>query len=306
MGIFSKVQTALQNPDGDEDDKNVLFLLDEASKYSFNLGFGAELARIGGGVTTFDAPAGTTAFSPRISAGISRLNFLGLGHTVSLQTLVSTLEQRVGLTLPGAAALRARKSDLDLFRPLRRFQGHPHVSSRIGWKAPCNWRKSSRACTRLQYRYTVRRVTVPQDTLKISPVLIPILARPDRAGLVSMSFVQDRRDDPADSHRGYLNTIDVGQAWSVFGSATGYTRVVLRNSSYYPLGRDVVLAQTNQFGYISGSPQYIPLAERFYSGGAVHRPRFSRQSGRSARSDHRISAGRRRAFCSTRPSCGFP
>ena len=49
LGIFSKVQTALQNPDGDEDSKNVLFLLDEASKYSFNVGFGAELARIGGG-----------------------------------------------------------------------------------------------------------------------------------------------------------------------------------------------------------------------------------------------------------------
>jgi len=55
LGIFSKVQTALQNPDGKEEGKYVLFQLDEAAKYSFNIGVGAELGRIGGGVTTFDA-----------------------------------------------------------------------------------------------------------------------------------------------------------------------------------------------------------------------------------------------------------
>ena len=57
-------------------------------KVLFNTGFGAALARIGGGVTTFDAPAGKTAFTPRVSAGVSRLNFLGLGHIISLQTLI--------------------------------------------------------------------------------------------------------------------------------------------------------------------------------------------------------------------------
>ncbi len=94
LGIFSKVQTALQNPDGKEESKYVLFQLDEAARYSFNVGVGAELARIGGGVTTFDSPAGTTGFSPRVTGGISRLNFLGLAQTLSLQALVSTLEQR--------------------------------------------------------------------------------------------------------------------------------------------------------------------------------------------------------------------
>src|SRR5262249_57006808 len=48
LGIFSKVETAIQNPDGEEDQKYVLFHLDEARKYSFNIGVGAEIARIGG------------------------------------------------------------------------------------------------------------------------------------------------------------------------------------------------------------------------------------------------------------------
>ena len=91
-----------------------------------------------------------------------------------------------------------------------------------------------------------------------------------------MSFVQDRRDDPVNTHRGYLNTLDVGEAWSGFGSATGYTRVVLRNSSYYPLGRDVVLAQTTQFGFISGTPQYYPSGGALLLRRSVHQPRISR------------------------------
>jgi outer membrane protein assembly factor BamA len=118
----------------------------------------------------------------------------------------------------------------------------------------------------------VRRVTIPADTLKIAPeleALIPILLQPDRAGIVSMSLIQDRRDDPGDSHRGYLNTIDLGAAWKGFGSATDYRRMVARNSTYHRIGKDVVLARSTQFGWIDGLGKApIPFAERFFSGGA--------------------------------------
>lgn len=268
LGVFSKVQTAIQNPDGDEDSKNVLFHLDEASKYSYNLGFGAELAQIGGGVTTFDAPAGTTAFSPRVSAGVSRLDFLGLGQTVSVQTLVSTLEQRAGLTyqapqLGGNQNLSLTLSGLfDDSNDVRTFTSH-RVEGSVQLA-----QKVSRAST-LQYRYTIRRVTIPQDTLKISPELIPIFSARDRAGIVSMSYIQDRRDDPIDTRRGYLNTVDVGGAWKYFGSATDYRRIVLRNTTYHRIGRDLVLARSTQFGWIDGlGGTEIPFAEEFFSGGA--------------------------------------
>src|SRR5580704_1901590 len=95
LGIFAKVNTAIENPDGVEPDKNVLYSMEEAGRYIMNVGVGAEIGRIGGGATSLDSPAGTTGFTPRISLGVSRLNFLGLGHIVSLQSLFSTLEQRV-------------------------------------------------------------------------------------------------------------------------------------------------------------------------------------------------------------------
>ena len=94
LGIFAKVQVATQNPGGEEASRYVLYQLDEASRYSITTGVGAEFGRIGGG-TTLDAPAGTSGFSPRVSLGVSRSNLFGLGHTLSLQSRVSNIQQRV-------------------------------------------------------------------------------------------------------------------------------------------------------------------------------------------------------------------
>ena len=91
-----------------------------------------------------------------------------------------------------------------------------------------------------------------------------------------MSYIHDRRDNPTDSRRGVYNTVDVGISLPQFGSQTDYTRLLLRNSTYHPLTRYVVLARTLQFGYmqrIGGLPE-IPLGERFYGGGASSQRAF--------------------------------
>jgi outer membrane protein insertion porin family len=279
LGIFSTVETAIQDPNGDEDAKYLLFHVDEARKYAFNAGVGAELARIGGGVTTFDAPQGTTSFVPRVSAGISRLNFLGLGHTVSLQTLASTLEQRALLTYTDPQLLGYERLTLTLSGLFdnskdvrtfesRRAEGTIQISQRL-----------SKANT-VQYRYTFRHVTIVNGTLKISSELIPLLSQPDRAGIASVSFIQDRRDNPIETHQGFLNSADVGYAWSGFGSETDFSRLVLRNATYHRIGRDLVLARNLQFGYIQRVAGRVagftdfPLAERFYSGGPTTQRAF--------------------------------
>ncbi|MBV8844701.1 MAG: BamA/TamA family outer membrane protein [Bryobacterales bacterium] len=270
LRVFSKVETALQNPDGEEDSKYVLFHLDEASRYSFNAGFGAQLGRIGGGTTTLSDPAGTASFSPRVSLGVSRLNTFGLGHTVGLQTLLSTIEQRVLLTylvpqFQGNDNFSLSVSGLlDDSNDIRTFTAHRlEASIQLA-------QRLSRANT-IQYRYTYRHVTIPEDTLKISPELIPLFSQPDLTGSLSFSFIQDRRDDPANSTRGFLNTIDFGFAGSKLGSETDFTRLQLRNSTYTRIGRDLVFARTTTFGYIQrlGGVPGIPLAERFFSGGAT-------------------------------------
>ena len=273
LGIFSKVQTAIQNPGGDEDQKYVLFQVDEASRYSFTLGFGAQLGRIGGGVTTLDDPAGSTGFAPRVSFGISRLNLFGLGQTLSLNTLVSTIEQRVILTylLPQfmgheklsltVSGLFDNAFDIRTFHQ-QRAEGSVQLAQRLSREF------------QLQYRFAIRHSAI--SDLKISPELVPLLSQPVRVGIYSMTFIQDRRDDPINSHRGIYNTVDVGIALRQFGSQTDFTRLLWRNTTYHPIGKDVVIARSLQFGYIQrlgGLPE-IPLAERWFSGGSTSNRAF--------------------------------
>jgi outer membrane protein assembly complex protein YaeT len=273
LGVFSKVQTAIQNPDGDEDNKFVLYDVDEANRYSFNIGIGAQLGRIGGGVTTFDEPAGTTGFSPRISLGISRLNLFGLARTLSLQTRFSTIEQRALLSytapqLGGYPNLTLTVSGLfDVSHDVRTFAARR-------WEGSIQLAQRLTRANSVQYRFTYRNITT--SDLVVSPELIPLFSQPDHVALISTTFIQDRRDDPINSHRGIYNTVDAGVAVSGFGSETQFTRVLMRNSTYHPIGKDIVIARTLQFGWIQrigGLPE-IPLAERFFAGGATSNRAF--------------------------------
>src|SRR5262249_18886488 len=89
LGVFEKVDMAIQNPTGDTENKYVLYHLQEGHRYFMAVGFGAEVARIGGSQTSVDQPAGATGFAPRGSFEISRLNMLGLGHSLNFKSRYS-------------------------------------------------------------------------------------------------------------------------------------------------------------------------------------------------------------------------
>lgn len=269
LGIFARVNAAIQNPDGEEPTKYVLYSLEEAGRYLTNIGFGAEIGRIGGGTTSLNSPAGTTGFSPRLTLGVSRLNFLGLGHTVSLQSLVSTLEQRVlanylAPQFEGNPNLNLQFSGLfDLSHDVRTFSSRREEGSvQLG-------QKLSRANT-LQYRFTYRKVNIIGKPL-ITPELIPLLSQPVRVGFLSATFIQDRRDDPLDAHHGIYTTVDFAVANAAFGSQTGFGRLIAQNATYYSLTKNLVLARSTTFGVIEryAGLAEIPLAERFFAGGAL-------------------------------------
>jgi len=191
-----------------------------------------------------------------------------------LQTLVSTLEQRALLTYVAPQVLGNPKLSLqlsglfDVSHNIRTFSSRREEGSiQLG-------QKLSKADT-LQYRFTYRKVNILGTPL-ISPELIPLLSQPVRVGFVSMSFIRDKRDDPVDSHHGTYTSIDLALSASLLGSQTDFGRVVARNSSYYQITKDLVLARTTQFGLIeryAGLPD-IPLAERFFGGGAFSNRAF--------------------------------
>lgn len=275
LGVFARVDTAIQNPDGDTDDKYVLYDVEEAHKWSTAWGFGAEFARIGGCSTyCLEAPQGQTGFAPDATVDVSRLNLWGLGQSLSFQGRVSTLEQRALITY---TVPRVRDNDkltlsytilYDNSLDVRTFtaqreEGSVQLSDKL-----------SKTITFL-YRYTYRHVTVDQSTLKISPYLIPLFSQPDRVGEVSWSMIQDRRDDPIDTHKGIYNTLDISAAPRAFGSEITFGRFLGRNATYHPLGKKLVLARETSFGIVhplhnvADPNTAIPLPEHFFSGGTT-------------------------------------
>jgi outer membrane protein assembly complex protein YaeT len=272
LGVFARVDAAIQDPDGETGRKYVLYDLEEARPYSVAVGVGAEIARIGGCNTCLDAPAGQTGFSPRISVNFSRTDLWGLAHSISLRLRASTLEQqallnynwphfgndsRLNFSITGLAE---NSKDIRTFS-YRRAEGSLQLSQRF-FKA-----------TTFFYRYTYRGVNIDESTLKITPYLIPLLSQPVRVGLLSWGLVQDHRDDPLEPHSGYYNTVDLGLAEHAFGSQRDFLRFLGRNASYYRLSRKFVLARSLEFGEIyafhAGTDQLdaVPLPERFFGGG---------------------------------------
>jgi outer membrane protein insertion porin family len=274
LGIFAQVEMAVQDPEGDEKRKYVLFDLEEARRYSITGGFGAEFARIGGNnaVTDLSDPGGSAGFSPRVSLDLTRLNFLGAGQSLSFRSRLSTLQKRANISyfIPRVFSLPKFDATFSILyddtHDVRTFQSKreegsaqfvQHVSKPIT----------------VFYRFNYRNVGV--SNLKIDPLLLPRLAQSVRVGVASFNIVQDRRDDPTDPHKGIYNTLDVGWATRFFGSQTSFVRVLARNATYYRLGEKMILARETQVGV---EPAYrvpanadpsdaIPLPERFYGGG---------------------------------------
>jgi outer membrane protein insertion porin family len=270
LGVFARVDAAIQDPDGSTDDKYVLYQMEEARRFSLAAGVGAQLGRIGGCSNCLDAPAGAPGFSPRVSLDLTRSNLWGIGHSISLRTRVSTLDQHALLNyswprFQGSDNLNVSFTGLfEHSRDIRTFD-----FTRAEAAAQLSQRLTK--ATTLFYRLAYRRVAVTD--LKITPFLIPQLSQPVRVGIASINLVEDRRDDPVDPHKGLYNTVDLGLAEHVLGSQRDFVHVLVRNATYHPIGKRLVFARSTEIGDIAsfhyfGDPvDAIPLAERFFGGG---------------------------------------
>jgi outer membrane protein assembly complex protein YaeT len=274
MGVFARVDTAIENSDGATNHKYVLYAFDEANRYTVTVGAGAQVGRFGTPSTTanLNTAGGETGFSPLFSLTVNRLNFLGLGHTVSLRGVYSNLQKRASLSYYAPRFMNKEGRSItysllyDQTLDVRTFASkRQEVSVQVAQK----FSRSTTGFLRFAYR-----------NVGVSDVVIPVLLIPQflqsvRIGMLSFNLVQDLRDNPVDPHRGRYNTADFGLSTKYFGSDRSFTRVLLRNATYYRLSKNVVVARQTQFGVISpfsvpagfNEAQSVPLPERFFGGG---------------------------------------
>lgn len=278
LGVFDKVDMAIQNEQGDTENKYVLFHMVEGHLYNVAVGFGAEIAQIGGGASSLNNPAGATGFAPRGDFEISRLNLWGLGHSLNFKSRYSTLDRQVSLNYlaPRFHNVDGRNISItglyDNIRDVLTFTGR-----RVEGSVQLS-QKYSKATT-FMWRYTWRDVTVDTANLKINPELIPTFSQAAHVAMIGGNMIQDRRDDPTNAHRGIYNSIDMALVDHLFGGNKNYTRLLARNSYYHRVWKhDWILASNTEFGWIHpfGMPSnnndpfdYVPLPEHFFGGGST-------------------------------------
>jgi outer membrane protein insertion porin family len=267
MGIFNEVGVAVQNPEGDTTRKDVNFQLSEARRYTFNYGLGLEVQT--GQPSGVSNPQGEAGVSGRVSFDVTRLNFRGRDHTITLKTRYGNLEK---LALIGYGAPRLFDSqnltlDFTTFyqqtNDVRTF-----TSKRLEGSASI--KQNLNRATTLLYRLIYRRVST--DNLVIDPNLVPLFSRAVRVGMPDFSYIRDTRDNPIESLKGTFSSFDLGVAAGAFGSQASFTRVVVQNSSYYQFHkRRWVFARSTRIGVEEpfGSTDFAPLPERFFSGGST-------------------------------------
>ena len=288
LGIFSQVDTAVQNPGSNESKKNVLVNVQEAKRYTFNYGLGLEF-QTGQPTVNGTNPLGETGVSPRVSFGVTRLNFRGLNHTIAFKANVGRLQQR-GLLSYDAPRLLDNPNWRLTFTTYydNTVDVTTFTSQRLEGSVAAEQTISKTSI--MTYRLTYRRVKASDITNTISPDQIPLLSLPTRVGIPNFSYIRNKRDNDLESTKGNYTTIDGGVASTYFASETDFGRLLVQNSTYHALGksreRKFVLARSTRIGVEipfgrtfmpqpgeecdtpqPGEAACLPLAERFFSGG---------------------------------------
>ncbi|MGB8783777.1 MAG: POTRA domain-containing protein [Terriglobales bacterium] len=291
IGLFKQVDTAIQNPDGTESRKNVLVTVNEADRYTFDYGVGFEFQT---GQPSFgtNQPLGRTGVSPMVSFGVSRINVDGRHQTLSMKTNIGLLQQKglISYDIPNllnrenfrftATALYDDTVDVSTFTS-KRIEGTVQILQVL--KKDLN---SGRDLTTLAYRFSYRRVEA--SNIEVTSNLIPLLSQPTQVGMPNFIFIRNRRDNDLESTRGSYITAEGGVATSHFGSASNFSRILIKNSTYHTFfrnhstGQGFVFARSttvgieNPFGStvlldpsqsVPSGATLVPLPERFFSGG---------------------------------------
>jgi len=265
LSIFSQVDTAVQNPEGSDPQKNVAVQVQEARRYTFTYGLGLEFET--GLPSGTNAPAGSTGVSPRVGFDVTRLNVAGRDQTLIFQSHVGTLQQRglISYEVPKIF----NNDRLKLFYTIfydnslnvstftsQRLEGKIDLRQQIG-------KLQANHSTFITYLFDYRRVKASSFASNFSPAEFSLFSLPAHVGGPGFTFIRDRRDNPLESTKGQYFTLDGFAASSYVGSQSDYARALAQHSTYYGFGRSnhkFVFARSTTLGLeqVYGGTRILP------------------------------------------------
>jgi outer membrane protein insertion porin family len=307
LALFNEVNAAVQNPDGDAEQKNVLVQVIEAKRWDVTYGAGFE-AQTGLPACTYCTQQGTTAaqegragVSPRVSLDVTRINFRGKDNSLTLHTQYGLLEKVATLSFQNPHLYGSPRFALQVSGGYSNVQDiTTFASSKLEGDLKVT-EKATRKDTFI-YDFEYRRVAVQEDSLAISASLVPQLSEPVRVGGPGITWFHDTRTPtPLDAQKGSYTSVQDFYASSKFGSQTDFNRTDVSNATYYVFGKKkYVFARNTRVGFIAsfgdnpnvgisactaipamgGLPAQnllqtnatcnpVPLPERLYAGGAT-------------------------------------
>ena len=233
LGIFNEVDTAVQNPEGTDPQKNVLVQVQEAKRYTFTYDVGLEFQT--GQPAGSSEPQGSTGVSPRVGFDVTRLNLGGRNQTVTFQSHVGRLQQRglISYAIP-------KLFDNDKFKLIftifydNSLDVATFTSQR--WEGKVDLRQQINKPSFIVYRFDYRRVKASNFATDFSPALVPQLSLPARVSGPGFTYIRDKRDNPLESTRGTYFTLDASAASTYFGSEADFGRALSQHSTYYAFG----------------------------------------------------------------------
>lgn len=280
LGIFSQVDVALQDPEGHEQNKNVLVDLREAPRYVFNYGIGFEVQT---GQPSNNSAQGQTGVSPRVSFDVTRLNFLGLNHNIVFKSNLGNLQQRALLSYEAPRFLDNEKLRLTFTAFYdKTLSVSTFTSRRIEGSAQIE-EKLNRVSTYL-YRFSYRQVQAEDIAQNFDQNNIQLLFQTARVGGPGFVYLRDKRDSPIDPTKGNNTSFDVSWQSRYFASEADFAHLLIQNATYHAIGKKgMVFARSTRLGLeetfhktvlpkanfeIADGFVPIPLPERLFAGGA--------------------------------------
>jgi len=252
LGIFSQVDTAVQNPQGEDPQKNVLVQVREAKRYTFTYDAGLEFETElpSGG----SAPQGTTGVSPRVGFDVTRLNLFGRNQSLTFESHVGRLEQRglVSYTIPKLFDSEKFKTIYTVFYDnslnvatftSQRLEGKVDLRQQLGNSGAEPG--TTPGPNSITYRFDYRRIKASHIVTQFNPGEIELLSLPALVGGPGFTFIHDRRDNPLESTKGEYFTLDAFAATSFFGTRseteqnslpTNFGRALAQYTTYYAFG----------------------------------------------------------------------
>jgi outer membrane protein assembly factor BamA len=267
LGIFSRVSVAPQNPDGEEKDKTMVVMVDEARRYTFAYGLGFEVQRLG---SSTSATSESLSFAPRVTLELTKANLTGRADSLSFKARVSTIQGRALITYTAPNYFASPNFSLQLVADYitsrdvqtfdsRRAEGTVRLAQKLS------------ATSTLLYQYAYRHVVA--SNLQIAVEEIPLFSQNTEVSEFGVSWLRDRRNSVSDPSRGSFENADVDVAMKPIGSSANFIHVFLQNTTYTPIGRRLVFARSTRFGvqtpYGNSVSGDIPLPERFFAGGGT-------------------------------------